>query len=83
MWILDWYSPSPVPSLIFCVSGSRGPERGSIDLRGHPDSQIEVVVHSGMVDMASPETPACSFQKVRGNEVVTLPIQFIIRPKSC
>lgn len=62
MWVLDWYSPSPVPSLIFSDSGSRGPERGNIDLRSYPDSQIEVVVHSGMVDMADPGTPACSYQ---------------------
>lgn len=69
------YWPSTLQALfllIFCDSGGSGSEMGSTDLSGSLDSQYKVVAYSGMVDATGPGTPACLFQRVRENDVVTL-----------
>lgn len=63
------YWPSTLQALfllIFCDSGGSGSEMGSTDLSRSLDSQYKVVAYSG------PGTPACLFQRVRENDVVTL-----------
>lgn len=63
----------PLFLLWFSMIQEAGVQReSSIDLRGSPDFCSEAIVLSGMVNMAGPGTPACSFQRVRENDVVAL-----------